>query len=116
MIFLFSVRPEIDQAAFKDKRVTVGSNVFITCGLIRGDPPVIFKWTKDDIPAEDLHGTFVENRGVSSLLTIMVVDRMHDGSYSCTAANPVASSVITIRITVDGNHSLHDNVGCQTQD
>lgn len=98
----FAVGPQIDKAFFQDQQVEAGVNVGITCMLAKGDPPVSFRWTKDNEPLPMWIGAKVVNQEFSSLLSIYGTQQSHSGMYSCIASNDVASSVHSTRLDVNG--------------
>lgn len=96
----FTEGPQVDRP-ISVQMVSAGDTVLITCALTRGDPPISFRWTKDGRPASG--STVLRPSRMSSLLTISGAQLAHSGNYSCLATNPVASSVHSVHLTVNGN-------------
>lgn len=98
----FIVGPIIDASHFHDQNIQSGNIATITCSLTEGDPPVEFKWTKDDKPVESLPEIQIVSQKFSSLLTISSTSSIHAGNYFCKASNPVSWSLRKARVFVDG--------------
>ncbi|XP_049786375.1 Down syndrome cell adhesion molecule-like protein Dscam2 [Schistocerca cancellata] len=92
--------PSIDPFSTK-KDAQKGTRVHLHCVVIKGDPPIVFRWLKDGegIP----HGLSVIERTIdeySSTLTFNRVMEDHTGNYTCVAENAVANTSHTTQLTV----------------
>lgn len=104
---LLAVGPRIDPLSFQNKNVQLGINVAFMCVLAEGDPPVSFHWKKDGMLVESLERTkVVLPNDFSSSLSISGAQLVHNGNYTCTVTNPVASSFHSALLTVEGNLAI----------
>lgn len=77
----------------------------VTCIVDAGDGPISTRWLKDGqiLAEEELDAAILyAQEGYVSTLTIKSLDYKHNGNYTCTATNDVATGSYSATLTVKG--------------
>ncbi|RWR99890.1 Down syndrome cell adhesion molecule-like protein Dscam2 [Leptotrombidium deliense] len=80
----------------------------ITCNVLTGDPPVNFKWLKDnrtlDVQTLDIQHSSVAD--LASALIFRNIGEPHAGHYTCIASNLVGEDAFTSEMVVKVKSNL----------
>lgn len=102
----FLVEPVIDPFKFPE-RIQKGMRARLVCTVIKGDPPFVFKWLKNNKTIEsNLNNLAIRSEDFSSDLTFTKVSTLHNGNYTCVVSNSVSSTSHTAALFVDGMYLL----------
>lgn len=85
------------------KNIRVGMRARLVCSILQGDPPFAFSWTREGRRLEPASLSIgVRSDDFSSDLTFPRLAARHNGNYSCTVKNDVASVSHSALLIVDG--------------
>uniref|UniRef100_T1JES3 Down syndrome cell adhesion molecule-like protein Dscam2 n=1 Tax=Strigamia maritima TaxID=126957 RepID=T1JES3_STRMM len=97
-----NVPPKIIPFNFVDDQFYKGMRAHITCAVSQGDPPLNFRWLKDDRPihasSEDV--TTRQYDKYTSSLSIDSVTSVHTGNYTCVVSNRAVTVSHTAQLLV----------------
>lgn len=101
-IVLISAGPVIDEFSFPGN-LREGRRTSLQCMVSAGDPPISFRWEKDDEPiqAGSLDVTVEYLNQYTSTLFFERASQKHNGNYTCIASNPYASTNHTASLTLN---------------
>lgn len=76
----------------------------VTCKVSKGDVPMDFFWSLNEVPIVDKHRGFTVQRmnPRASTLSIDVLDATHRGNFSCVARNRAGFAEIKVELQVNG--------------
>lgn len=76
-----------------------GMRALITCSIIEGDLPIIFRFEKDGQIVEGMTRRMDE---YTASLVIENISPDHAGNYTCVASNQAGTESFTVPLTVNG--------------
>ncbi|XP_076322350.1 cell adhesion molecule Dscam1-like isoform X2 [Tachypleus tridentatus] len=95
------VPPLIGEFHF-DKNLHEGMRTRVYCSIAQGDQPITISWLKDGLPIP--HDLGISVRAVDSFSVALAIDKLepvHNGNYTCVAANDGATVQHTAQLVVD---------------
>uniref|UniRef100_T1JE40 Ig-like domain-containing protein n=1 Tax=Strigamia maritima TaxID=126957 RepID=T1JE40_STRMM len=97
-----NVPPKIIPFAFVDDQFYKGMRAHITCAVSQGDPPLNFRWLKDDrpIPTSLQDVATRQYDKYTSSLSIDSVSSVHTGNYTCVVSNRAVTVSHTAQLLV----------------
>lgn len=79
-----------------------GMRARLVCTIIQGDPPFLYRWTKNGRPILSDLGVVNRDDDFSSDLTFPSINPNHNGNYTCTVSNAAAAVSHTALLVVNG--------------
>uniref|UniRef100_T1JES4 Ig-like domain-containing protein n=1 Tax=Strigamia maritima TaxID=126957 RepID=T1JES4_STRMM len=97
-----NVPPKIIPFAFVDDQFYKGMRAHITCAVSQGDPPLNFRWLKDDRPITSSSTDVLTQQydKYANSLSIESVSSVHTGNYTCVVSNRAVTVSHTAQLLV----------------
>uniref|UniRef100_T1IM02 Down syndrome cell adhesion molecule-like protein Dscam2 n=1 Tax=Strigamia maritima TaxID=126957 RepID=T1IM02_STRMM len=97
-----NVPPKIIPFAFVDDQFYKGMRAHITCAVSQGDPPLNFRWLKDDRPITSSSADVLTQQydKYANSLSIESVSSVHTGNYTCVVSNRAVTVSHTAQLLV----------------
>uniref|UniRef100_T1J767 Down syndrome cell adhesion molecule n=1 Tax=Strigamia maritima TaxID=126957 RepID=T1J767_STRMM len=97
-----NVPPKIIPFAFVDDQFYKGMRAHITCAVSQGDPPLNFRWLKDDRPIISSSTDVLTQQydKYANSLSIESVSSVHTGNYTCVVSNRAVTVSHTAQLLV----------------
>ena len=90
-----------------------GMRAAITCQIIEGDLPIVFRWERDGKLLSDNAGLGTIIRKIDDFSSALVIDQItatHSGNYTCIASNVAGTEKHVVPLTVNGKFGKRMNL------